>query len=135
MTIICYVTYLYVFDANPPIKFDQEVLPVEESYVERWGYVTVNPSWCRYTDVPTFIYYSIVDWMEYNMPRMTYVGSAGKNECFDGKTTHKTYRIPENIPFWRYHLHIKLEYRVNRLITRYVNVETEEFNIVEDIKM
>lgn len=129
MILIWYVTYLYVFDANPPVKFDQKIMPVIEHTVERWWFVTINPSWCRYTNVPAIIYYSVVDWMEYNMPRMTYVGSAWKDECFDWITTKKSYRIPLNIPVGRYHLHIKLEYRVNRLVTRYVNVESEEFDI------
>jgi hypothetical protein len=127
--LIWYVSYLYVWDANPPVIFNEEILPVKENTVLRGGYVTVNPSGCRYTNVPVTIYYSIVDGMEYNMPRWTYVGSAWKNECFDWKNTGKTYRIPTNIPNGIYHLHIKLEYKVNRLVTRYVNIETEEFEI------
>jgi hypothetical protein len=129
MILIWYVTYLYVFDANPPVKFNEEVMPVVEHTVERGWVVTINPSGCRYTNVPVLIYYSVVDWMEYNMPRQTFVGTALKDQCFSWDTTQKTYRIPWNIPPWRYFLRIKLEYRVNRLVTRYVNITSEWFNI------
>ncbi len=121
--------YLYLFDAKPPIIFDDAELPVMQKQYKAWDVIQILPSWCRYTDAPVTIYYSIVDTMEYTMPKLEFVWSSKKNECF--KKVPKGFITPKILPPWKYYLQFKLEYKVNMVATRIVWVRSEDFYIVK----
>lgn len=118
--------YLYAFESNPPVVINNNPVPTDRKIYHLGDNIYVTFDYCRYTDVPVTRYVSFYDGISFQLPPIT--GAGGKTGCNINKT--KVATIPISLPIGTYHLEVRSEYRVNLLIERYVEWESQEFLVL-----
>lgn len=118
--------YLYMFHENPPAVL-MSPIPVDKAVYRRGEPVFGTVEYCRYTKVPVTVYISFVDSLVYTVP--PHVTTGMPIGC--GTIYSKLVDVPVSFPLGTYYLIGKNGYKVNFLVTRYVEWYTVPFEVIE----
>lgn len=119
--------YLYTFHENPPAEISNLPLPVDKAVYHVGDTIFGTIDYCNYTNAPVTMYVSFVDDLLFTIP--THISAGAPPGC--SKIYGKIVTIPLALPPGTYYLISKNEYKVNFLVTRYIEWYSVSFEVIK----
>lgn len=125
--ILLYVMYLILYPFKT-VEFKDNRFPVLTKQVKQGKEMIFVSSYCKYVDLPATVSRAFINDFAYATETTITYAKKGCN------TMKVVVYVPKELPLGKYYLHNKFVYQVNPLRTITLVHDSEEFEVVKEVK-